>query len=118
MSPDQVKASYRRALDGAGETIFLRRYSGSGTARVSTDYAVKARVTDFQPHELIGGIVQGDRNIIAIAEDVTASGFPAPIIASSDKAVVRGRELAIKAVDDNTRRVAGVLIAYEIKAGG
>lgn len=118
MTPAQVKATYRRLLDAHGETVYLRRYSGSGEARVATDYAVKARVIDFQPAELIGGIVQGDRNLIVSADDVANSGITLPIVATADKMLVRGRELAIKAVDDSTRRTAGELMAYEIVAGG
>lgn len=118
MTPTQVKSTYRRLIDVHGETVALRRYSGTGDARTSTDYSVKARVVDFEPHELVGGIVQGDRNLIVIAEDVTASGIALPLVATVDKVVVRGKELAIKSVDDNTRRIAGVLVAYEIRAGG
>lgn len=117
MSPDQVKASYRRAL-GQFETIQLRRYAGTGEARVATDYDVLARVMEFQPHELVGGIVQGDRSLIVLAEDVADSGIALPLVATADKVVVRGKELAIKAIDDSTRRIAGELIAYEIRAGG
>ena len=32
--------------------------------------------------------------------------------------VVRGKELNIEAADDNTRRVQGVLIAYELQVRG
>ena len=32
--------------------------------------------------------------------------------------LVRGKELQVKAIDDNTRRVAGDLIAYELVVGG
>lgn len=118
MTPARVRAVYKRLLRLYGETIYFRRYAGTGEARVPIDYAVKARVVDFNPDELVGGIVQGDRNIIALAEDVEDSGFTLPFVATADKVVIRGRELAVKAVDDNTRRIAGELIAYEIRAGG
>jgi hypothetical protein len=39
-------------------------------------------------------------------------------ITSTDKIVLRGKELQIIAVDDSTRRVKGVLIALEIQARG
>ena|SRR3990167_2691912 len=118
MTPTQAKAIYSRMLTRFGETVYLRRYSGSGEARAATDYAVKARVTEFDPEELVGGIVVGDRQIIASVEDVTASGITLPIVATADKIVVRGKELVIKKVDDSTRRLAGELVAYEITAGG
>lgn len=118
MTPDEVRAIYRNLADQYGETILLRRYSGTGAARVPADYSARGRVVDFQPGELIGGIVQGDRKAIVLAEDVDGSGIALPIIGGADKMVVRGKELAIKAVDDNTRRIAGELIAYEIRIGG
>jgi hypothetical protein len=37
---------------------------------------------------------------------------------TTDKLLVRGRELAIDNVDDDTRRMAGVAIALEIIARG
>jgi hypothetical protein len=58
--------------------------------------------------------VQGDRRVIALV-DTLSSILPVTI---SDKCVVRGKELAIKAVDDNTRRIGGTLIALELQVGG
>jgi len=97
----------------------LRRY-GSGAARVPADYALKAvRVYgEGVPADLVDGLQQRDRTIILMDEDVVSSGFPTPIRETVDKVVTRdGRELTIKKVDDDTRRIAGVLIAYEIIAG-
>lgn len=118
MTPAAVKASYRRALDQYGETIAIRRYSGSGASRTATDYAVKARVTGFQPEEFVGSIVPGDRKIIALTADLIASGISLPISAGSDKALIRGRELTLRSVDDNTRRIGDELIAYEMVCVG
>jgi hypothetical protein len=68
---------------------------------------------------MIPGRQIGDRRVIVLAEDVEASGFPVPLrTGGSDKAVVRGKMLNINVVDDSTRRIAGVLIAYEIVAVG
>jgi hypothetical protein len=56
--------------------------------------------------------------LVVLHEDLVAAGFPGRIETGPNwKAVVRGVELQIKAVDDNTRRVAGESIAYEIRAG-
>jgi hypothetical protein len=68
----------------------------------------------YQPKELIGAIVQGDRKVIAL---IDALGALLPLT-TTDKLVIRGREVAIKAVDDNTRRIGGTLIALEIQAAG
>jgi hypothetical protein len=108
---------YRRQLAAHGEEITLRRINPSPTA--ATDKTVRARVTGYAPEELIGGITQADRKVILLAEDVETSGFPVPIKSgSSDRVVVRGRQMMIAAVDDSTRRIGSTLIAYEIRATG
>lgn len=105
---------HRRMIAEVGETISVRRYSGTGPARTYVDTQAKARVTGYAPRDLVGAIVQGDRRVIVLAD--TLSGVLP--ISTSDKLVVRGRELAIKAVNDSTRRTGGVLIALEIQAAG
>lgn len=117
MTPDSIKADYRRMMDKAGETITIRRYTGSGPNRPFFDAPVRARVVDYEPHELVGTIQQGDRKLIVLAEDLATAQVPLDL-RKGDKAVVRGRELNIEAADDNTRRVQGVLIAYELQARG
>lgn len=108
---------YRRGL-GQFETISIRRYTGAGTNRPRFDWDVQARVVDFEASELIGPVVQGDRKLIVLHEDLVNEGFPFPIQTGPNwKVFVRGDELQIKSVDDNTRRLGGELIAYEIAAG-
>jgi hypothetical protein len=117
VTPAQAAEMYRRHL-GKFETIAIRRYTGTGAARPRFDWDVQARVTDFKADELIGPIVQGDRKLIVLHEDLVDAGFPFPIGDGPNwKAVVRGKELQIKAIDDNTRRLEGVCIAYDIAAG-
>lgn len=101
----------------AGETIQIRRYTGTGTNRPHFDVDVIARVIGYAEKDLVGSIQQGDRKVIALAEDLLEAGISLPIT-SGDKVVVRGRELAIIAPDESTRRVAGVLIAYELQCRG
>jgi hypothetical protein len=117
MTPDQIKNAYRLALSQF-EVVLFRRYTGTGALRTATDYPVRARVLGYQPDELTGGIVQGERRVIALAEDILNTGFVLPLTETADKIVIRGRELAVKAVDDNTRRVGGELIAFDIRCGG
>lgn len=117
MTPAAVIAAYRRHAPGAAETIFIRRYAGAGANRPRFDVSVTARVTGYAPQDLVGGIQQGDRKIILLADDLAAAQLALPITAQ-DKAVVRGRELAIIAPDDSTRRVQGVLVAVELQVRG
>lgn len=105
---------WRRRIKNDGETITLRRGASVGGHAV---YVI-ARVMGYAPDELIGGITQGDRKIFVLAEDVEAGGFPLPFKPGSDSVLVRGNKLTIQSVDDNTHRIGGVLIAYEIRATG
>lgn len=111
---DRILASYQKAFARVGEDIAVRRFSGSGPSRTHVDTTVRARVVGYAPHELIGSVVQGDRKVICLVD--TLSGLLP--ITTGDALYIRGRQVAIKAVDDNTRRVGGTLIALEIQAAG
>jgi hypothetical protein len=117
MTPVEARAQHRRFIRQIGETVTLRRYSGTGDGRTKRDWTVQARVTGYGPQELVGTIQQGDRKLIVLADDVAACGWR-PQLRKGDKVVVRGQELNIEAVDDNTRRIGGELIAYELQARG
>lgn len=117
MTPEQAISAHKRALAVAGETVMIRRYTGTGQNRPYFDADVQARVTDFEPAELVGGIVQGDRKLVVLAEDLERAQFPENL-RKGDKAIVRGRECNIESVDDNTRRIQGVLVAYELAVRG
>lgn len=118
MSPDEARASYRAALDAAGEFVTVRRYTGTGAGRPYFDAEVRARVTGYEAREMIGpNFQQGDRKAIVLAEDLIARQFALPI-RPTDHVIVRGRECAIVAPDDSTRRVRGELIAYELRVRG
>ncbi|GIQ73192.1 hypothetical protein [Bradyrhizobium sp. RD5-C2] len=111
MTPDDSLDQHRRMIGEVGETIVVRRrLNGAIVAEVETT----ARVMGYQPREIAGMIQAGDRKVIALV-DTLAALLP---LTAADKLVIRNRECAIKSVDDNTRRIAGVLIALEIQAAG
>jgi hypothetical protein len=114
MTPAESLASHRAFMAEFGETVLVRRYSGTAPSRTHVDTPTTARVMGYAPKDLVGSIVQGDRKVIALV-DTLAAILP---VTNSDVLVIRGREVKIKAVDDNTRRIAGVLIALEIQAAG
>ena len=117
MTPASAIASYRRAMAIAGTTVTIRRYFGSGSDRASFEVRVPARIRDYNPDELVGDIQQGDQEVIVLVEDLVARQMALPL-ERGDKAVIRGRECNIEAPDGNTRRIAGVLIAYELQVRG
>lgn len=105
---DQIAGSYRRAFAEVGEDVTLVR----GDQRCT----VKARVTGFDPAELVGAVQQGDRKVIMPAEPFAKGARPLP--AEGVILIVGGKPHRIQAVDDSTRRVAGVLVAYELVVRG
>jgi len=117
MNTDSIKASYARMLADVGEPVAIRRYTGAGANRPYFDAAVLARVTGYEPKEIVGTIVQGDRKLIVLAQDLIDAQFALPV-RKGDKAVVRGVELNIEAADDSTRRVGTELIALELQVRG
>lgn len=104
-------------MNERGETVVHRRYTGAGPNRPKFDVEVMAVVVGYDEKEFVGSIQQGDRKIILLAEDLIEAQIALPIT-SSDRIVVRGKELTIIAPDDSTRRVQGVLIAYELQVRG
>ncbi len=115
MTPDTAKASLARLL-AAGDSVFLQRGVAPGPVTRSTS-PVQARFTSYTPEQLVGPISEGDRRVIVSADDVAASGFPLPL-RENDRVDLGGRLLTIKYVDDTTRRVAGVLVGYELRVSG
>lgn len=117
MTPEASKASHARMLGQVGEQVTFRRFTGNGPNRPHFDVTVTARVMDYTAQELVGGIQQGDRKLIVLAQDFFDAQWPAPP-KKGDEAVIRGVQTTVQDVDDNTRRIKGVLIAYEIRVRG
>ncbi|MBA3998949.1 MAG: hypothetical protein C0466_17550 [Candidatus Accumulibacter sp.] len=92
----------------------MRRLAGVGAG----DYAARGRVDGFAPSDFEGAIQQGMRTAIVLAEDVEASGFPLPFREKQDRLVWNGKTLVIRSVDDATRRIGGVVIAYVLELAG
>jgi hypothetical protein len=111
MNAAEAIEQHRSFLAEIGEDVIVRRYAAD---RSNTDIPVKARVVGYQPGELVGAIVQGDRRVIMLAEPLTGL-LP---LTNADKLVIRGDEVAIKGVDDSTRRIGGTLVALEIHVEG
>ena len=117
MTPDQAIRAYRQALAVGGERIVLRRIVGT-TRQIFLDAEVTARVVaagsgDGPP----GETRQDGYTLIVLADDLARARWPVPP-RQDDKAIVRGRQLNVEFVDDSTRRIGAVAIAYELTARG
>ena len=125
MTPAQSLNQHRSMLAAIGEDIEVRRYAGSGALRAVAKRAiVRGRVLGMGSKELVGETVQGTRKIIVVNDPDAAVG-PGNValaellpLTTGDKLFFRNTEVAILGIDDDTRRIAGVLIALEIMARG
>jgi hypothetical protein len=113
MTPAQARQSLARSLNAGGQTVTLQRLSGTGAG----SYDVRARITRAEPQP-IGSSQQLGRMAIVSAEDVETCGFPTPFLSKQDRVLWNGKTLVIQSVDDATRRIQGVLIAYELELSG
>ena len=125
MTSAQTLDRYRSALAEIGEDIEIRRYGGTGAARTLVERAlVRGRVLGMGAEELVGNAVQRTRKVLLLIDPaaVVAPGCLALAdllpLTTSDKLLFRDAEVAILDVNDDTRRVSGVLIALEIVVKG
>ena len=107
MTPEQTSASYARALTD--------RVTVSRGATTATN--IHARVVGYEPAELVGGIVQGDRKAILLYADLVATSFPLPIV-KTDRITWNGRVMSVMSADDATRRAGAVTVAIEVQVRG
>jgi hypothetical protein len=103
------KASALSMLDPFGTLTFRR----IGTPNV--DITVRARIRGYRADELVGGIQQGDRQVVAYADDVTFT----PALRAGDKVLSpTGRLLNIETVDDSTGLTDEGLVVYYLRVRG
>lgn len=90
------------AIAEYGQTVTLRRVGSP-----NQDITLRARVNGFQPHELVGGILQGDRMVIVGTVAMTAANWPQPP-RKGDVVLIDGRTTTVQgceAVNDGTETV-------------
>lgn len=112
MTAAEALALHQMQINANGQTVSIRRYTGTGPSRTYADTATKAYVRNYGSDELIGAIVQGDQRAITLVDTLT-SILP---VTTNDKLVVGSKEYAIK--NPMKRVVGGTLIALEIHAAG
>ena len=114
-----------RGLAARGQDVILRRISGSGPSATSIDVACRAVVRGYRPEELVGGIAQGDSQVILSPSEIRSSGWPDPggspsgsasLPKKGDKLIVQGRMRTIEAVAPI--QVAGELVRIDLQVRG
>jgi hypothetical protein len=114
-----TEKSYEEQLNGdKAQIIVIRRIQVGGgflTARA------RAIVAGYQPNEIAGGIQVGDRRVMMSAIDLNGSELfnpPRPTVNDKIQQHSETRQLNILSVDDETHRIGGQLMLYEIRASG
>jgi hypothetical protein len=114
-----------RGLAARGEDVVLRRIGGSGATATSVDVTCRAVVRGYRPEELVGGIAQGDSQVILSPSEIRSSGWPDPdgspsgsasLPRKGDKLIVQGRMRTIEAAAPI--QVAGELVRIDLQVRG
>ena len=90
MTPAAAIALLDRNVEQHGQTVILRRGA--------TDLSILAFVRDFRPDEIVGGIAQGDSNVVVSPTQIAGSPFAESIL-RNDKVVIRGRVRNVQSAD-------------------
>jgi hypothetical protein len=103
------KSTALSLLEPFGTLVFRR----VGTPNV--DITVRARLRGYRAEEIVGGVQQGDRQVIAYGDDVTFD----PPLRTGDKVFAQdGRMLNIETVDGSTGITDEGLVVYYLRVRG
>ncbi|WP_029002727.1 hypothetical protein [Azorhizobium doebereinerae] len=106
-TPAGMIARLDAALGRRGQGITLKRMSGAGQARTSVDVDCRAFVRDFDPSELINGMVQGTSEvvispseiIVAAWESGRPAGQDANVPMAGNMVTIRGKDRRVMAAE-------------------
>lgn len=99
-------------LEIHGKDIVLRRPS---TNSAPTDITVRAAIRQYQPVELQGGIIQGDRRVVVRATELAVSSWPLPI-KKGDQIIDGTTVYVVQAVD--AVELFGLVVRYNLVVRG
>lgn len=114
----RTRAAYRRAFK---ERVKLARASGTGAAAdIAWDQApyVRAHLRQYGPHEIAGSIMQGDQELMVLAEDLDESSFTVPPRMGDRVLLPNGNYAMVQHCDANSRRLGQETIAYVCRVRG
>ncbi|MGO8093220.1 hypothetical protein [Rhizobium leguminosarum] len=113
MTPEQAIAELDRAIDEAGETVILRRYTApTGSPRPKTEAEIPAFVRPLEAKELAGEIDSRFMNVI-ISPSHVSSFLP---IVKGDKIVIDGKERNVEI--PKRYKMRDVLVRMKLMIGG
>lgn len=106
-------AALDRKLAQVGEPVLLRRPLGT-SPQTFRDVTVKGLARGYAPNELVGGIIQGDSQVIVSPSEMIADGWPWPP-KINDKVVYAGRMRNVQAVQVVSIGVDPVRIEMQVR---
>ena len=98
-----------------GQAVELRRLTGTGPNQVWFGVELQAFVRQFRAQDLVGGITQGDRQVIVSDAEIEARQWPGPP-RKGDKAVIDGKTVNVESVE--TRRLRGSVAMHVLQVRG
>ncbi|MGC2853952.1 hypothetical protein ACM64Y_00620 [Novispirillum sp. DQ9] len=104
MTPARVAA----LIAAKGEGCTLKRTG-------QPDLSVRAFVRGYKPEELVGGLIQGDREARISDAEIAAAAWPGPP-RKGDLLVIGGKTAAVQGCD--TRKVGGVAYMHVMTVRG
>ena len=132
MADQSMQAAHRAAIQQVGQPVTFYRLTGGAPNITTQSAAVTAIVREYvadgqaQTQEgyasgSLGGITQGERQILVMQQDLLAAGWPTntggfAVLQKGDKVTVAmtGEELQITRVDPGKRYIAGCIEAFAV----
>jgi hypothetical protein len=98
MTPERIAA----LIAQFGQPVPLQRMTGT-TTQVRHEVVCQAIVRGYEPVQLIGGIILGDRQVAISNAEIAHAQWPGPP-RSGDRCVIDGRTTIIQACDTRSPR--------------
>ena len=107
MTPERIAA----LIAQFGQPVTLQRLTGT----IRHEVVCQAIVRGYEPVQLIGNIIQGDRQVAISNAEIADAQWPGPPRAN-DRCVIDGRTTTILACD--TRRLRNEIVLHLIQVRG
>jgi hypothetical protein len=102
-----------RMLEANGQDVTLRRVTAPG---FFIDVPCRARIVDFQPEELVGNVLQGDRRGILSNAEIALARWPGPPRRGDQILYGPNRTLTIQGCD--TVLIGDVVVRHNLHLRG
>lgn len=132
MVDQSIQAAHERAIQRVGQPVTFSRLTGLAPNITAQTASITAIVREYVPDGQVqsqegygsgsvGGITQGERQILVMQEDLLAAGWPTntagfAVLQKGDKVTVTmtGEELQVTRADLGKRYIAGCIEAFAV----